>query len=173
MQVINVTTPILSPCSISLLSTNPIVDGEVITAIKDASVTYTYEKYSWGLKFNFSGVGTIQSLSVMANALTISKGVNITVSNNEAVLLNGITIKHIEGNFIQSVDYATALANIILADVSTEIYDADVDYIGNIAISINDPIVLNDNITPTDKYRVKRHTLYWDGSLSGTAKLNT
>ena len=158
---------------LSLKATQPIVEVVTVTLDADATVSYTYEEYSWGLTFTFSGTGIVRSLKVIAKAIENKQVDFISARNELSIHNNGVNEKNIAHSFIQTYDRASQIASDILESVYTDVYDIDVEYRGDIALSINDTVRIVDNITPTDKYKLRRNSLYWDGALHGTAKLNT
>lgn len=157
----------------SVSANKPIVGNVVVTVDADATVSYTYTVYSWGVTFSFSGTGTVRTISVDATYLEYAATSIITSRDIESIQLDGVNAMDISNELIQSADQAKALADEILQDASVDLYDTDVEYRGDISISINDPIKMHNGIAPTDMYFIKRHELLWNGSLAGKAKLNT
>lgn len=151
----------------------PYLSNISVNVTCDASVTYTYEVYSWGIKITFGGTGTIQAIECRGTALDTSDTSVITQRDENSVHTNGAVTRNISSDFIQTSAHAIALINRLLALSEYDKYDATVDYRGDISLSINDPIILHDGIAPIDKYNIKRHELYWNGALSGSADLNT
>ncbi len=151
----------------------PYLSNISVNVTCDASVTYTYEVYSWGIKITFGGTGTIQAIECRGTALDTSDTSVITQRDENSVHTNGAVTRNISSDFIQTSAHATALINRLLALSEYDKYDATVEYRGDISLSINDPIILHDGIAPIDKYNIKRHELYWNGALSGSADLNT
>jgi hypothetical protein len=175
IQVINDSTVFAVDGSLTkaYIATNPILGNEIFTIDADAGIMYSYTKYSWGFDVTFTGIGTIRNIACTATALEIAKAGIITRIDQNSLLLNGAVTMDISHDFFQDISTVNALADAILADSEKDIYDADVNYRGDISITAGDPIKLLDNITPSDKYIVKRNQLYWDGSLTGKAKVNT
>lgn len=139
----------------------------------DATVSYTYEAYSWGIEFSFTGTGIVRSIECSGRAVDLGHSATITRQDASSVMLNGAVTRDIESDFIQTSDLAATLINRLFELSIYDRYDAQVDYRGDIALSINEPILLLNGIAPTDKYNIKRHELFWDGSLHGSAYLNT
>lgn len=151
----------------------PYLSGLRLEINCDASVTYTSEVYSWGVKVTFGGVGTIYSIECYGTALDMSDTSTITQRDELSIHLNGSITRDIKSDFIQTATHARLLISRLLALSEYDRYDATVDYRGDISLTINDPVILHDGIAPTERYTIKRHELYWDGALSGSADLNT
>jgi hypothetical protein len=156
-----------------ITSENPIVSNFVLSITADATVAYTYQVFSWGCIITFTGTGNVTAINAAADCIEATQNTMITRKNDNDILLNGAVTTEIRSDFIQKEDFAKALAEEILADALLDIYDTDIEYRGNIALTPNDPIELLDGIAPTTNYFIKRHELSWDGSLHGKAKLNT
>jgi hypothetical protein len=173
--VLNFTSiiPIDGEYELTLASSYPIISNVSVTIGKDAGVSYSYEKYSWGVVFKFTGLGNVNSIMVSADYVLAKKDSIATSSNKELVQMDGVKVLTIDSPFIQTFDHALSLADSILQDAAVDIYDADVEYRGDISLTVNDPIILNNGIAPTKNYFIKRHELLWDGSLNGRAKINT
>lgn len=139
----------------------------------DSTVAYTYEEYSWGVILNFTGTGVVRSIVCTGNALDTSNVSIITETDEDSVRLNGSVTRDISSPFIQTIEHADTIISRIKSLSETDKYDASVDYRGDIALTINDPILLKDGIAPSERYNIKRHQLFWDGGLSGSAELNT
>jgi hypothetical protein len=139
----------------------------------DESLLYTYSVYSWGIVFNFYGTGEVRSIT--ADGTTVKAEVTSMVTNRDinSIALNGTIKRTIQSNFIQSEERASYIANRITELSKQDKYDAEVTYRGDIALSIDNPVILADGIAPINKYNIVRHELHWDGGLRGTATLNT
>lgn len=152
---------------------SPYVSDIVVSIDADSSVIYEYEVYSWGLSISFTGQGTVRSISCTGTALDTTNSATLTVRNEESIYSNGEVTRDISAEFIQTSSLASYIADRIFSLSENDKYDAEVQYRGDIALSINDPILLLDGIAPDNRYNIKRHQLLWDGGLSGTANLNT
>ena len=139
----------------------------------DDTVTYTYTVYSWGIKIAFGGSGIIHSIECYGTALDMSDTSTITQRDELSIHLNGSIARNIQSDFIQTAAHAQLLIDRLNALSTYDKYDVTVDYRGDISLTINNPIILHDGIAPTNKYTIKRHELYWDGALTGSADLNT
>lgn len=156
-----------------LTASAPLVQAPTLTIDADTTVNYTYSWYSWGIVFNFTGSGVVRSITATANCITTKQTSVVTRANQQLVSLDGTIPLNIESAFIQTYQHAVTLADTILADADLDIYDADIEYTGDISLSVNDAITLQDSIAPTSRYFIKRHELSWDGALTGKAKVNT
>ena len=152
---------------------NPYVSDIVVSIDSDISVAYDYEVYSWGISINFTGSGTVRSIICLGTALDTTDSATLTVRNEDSIHSNGEVTRDISAEFIQTSSLASYIADRIFSLSESDKYDAEVKYRGDIALSINDPILLLDGIAPDNRYNIKRHQLLWDGGLSGTANLNT
>lgn len=156
----------------TLVFSKPYVDGISISIDKDASVTYAYAVYSWGIVFTFSGSGNVRNIVCTGNALEFNES-TIVHKDDASIRLNGSITRDISADFIQTSDLASTLINRLIGLSKYDKYDATVTYRGDISLTINDPILLLDGIAPDNRYNIKRHELSWNGSLTGSADLNT
>lgn len=140
---------------------------------KDSTVKYTYEVYSWGIQFNFTGTGSVRSIYCIGTALDTSRTSVLTRRDQESIMLNGEVTRNISADFIQSSSHASILMQRLLELSTNDKFDAEINYRGDISLTINDPILLLDGLSPDSRYNIKRHKLFWNGALSGTAFLNT
>jgi len=151
----------------------PYLSDITVTVDKDSTVSYTYKAYSWGIEFSFTGTGEVRSIVCNGNALDLSTTSIITRRDDMSIKSNGAITRDIASDFIQTKALANYLTTRLFELSSNDIYDVDVTYRGDIALTINDPILLLDGIAPNNSYNIKRHELTWDGGLSGSATLNT
>lgn len=152
---------------------SPYISDIVVDVDCDATVEYTYDTYSWGIVFNFTGSGAVRSIKCVGNALDKSNTSTITHRDADSIATNGVVTRDISADFIQTSDLALYLIRRLDELAETDKYDVEVTYRGDISLTINDPILLMDGIAPSNKYNIKRHQLTWNGSLTGTANLNT
>ena len=139
----------------------------------DSTVQYTYTAYSWGIVFTFSSAGTVNSIVCYGTAVDISNSTIVTKRDAESIRLNGSITRNVESDFIQTADLAKTIVDRLFSFSDTDKYDAEVEYRGDISLTINDPILLEDGIAPDNRYNIRRHNLYWAGYLTGSADLNT
>ena len=151
----------------------PYVSNVVVNIDCDSTVRYTYVVYSWGIVFSFTGTGNVRSINCVGTALDISYSATLSRRDEESIHINGAIKRDIASDFIQTADHASILIERIASLSEYDKYDVDVEYRGDIALSINDPILLIGGIAPDNRYNIKRHELFWDGSLIGSAHLNT
>lgn len=169
----NLTFNVANVPSRTLNFSNPYISDLQITMDKDASVSYTYTVYDWGIEFTFGGSGTVRSIECVGTALDISNTATLTRKDAESVRINGVIPREVTSDFIQTSDLAAVIINRIFSLSEYDKYDATVNYRGDIAISVNDPIRLLDGIAPDNRYNIRRHKLSWNGALTGSADLNT
>lgn len=139
----------------------------------DNTVSYTYEVFSWGVTMYFTGTGTVRSVTCTGTCVDNSSSSTVTSRNDTSVRLNGAITRDIKSDFIQTMSLANELISRLNNLSEYDKYDASVQYRGDISLTINDPILLNDGIAPDNRYNIKRHELSWNGSLTGSADLNT
>lgn len=139
----------------------------------DSTVTYVYSVYSWGIAMQFTGTGTVRSILCKGSCVDTSTKTVITKQNAMSVKLNGAVTRNVNSEFIQTTDHANVIINRLFTLSEHDKYDALVEYRGDIALTINDPILLQDGIAPDNRYNIKRHELAWNGYLTGSADLNT
>lgn len=175
MQLASDTTPFnVSGTTVRTLNfSKPYVSDIVVDIVKDSSVTVTYEAYSWGLRMTLSGTGVVASVICTGNALDTSNSLTISRRDEASIWSNGSVTRDISSDFIQTVEHAETLIDRIFELSESDKYDVSVQYRGDIALTINDPILLVDGIAPDNRYNIKRHQLFWNGALTGTADLNT
>lgn len=152
---------------------NPYVSNIAVSVDCDSSVMYEYEVYSWGVEFTFSGTGNVRSISCSGNVVDISKASTVTKRDELSIYVNGAVTRNISSDFIQTNELAAMIIDRVFSLSEYDKYDAEVNYRGDIALTINDPIRLLDGIAPDNRYNIKRHKLFWNGALSGSADLNT
>lgn len=151
----------------------PYISDIDVSVTCDSTVKYTYEVYSWGIVLNFTGTGTVTEIKCVGTALDISRTSTVVGRNEQSIRTNGAVKRDISSDFIQRSALASELVNRILSLSENDKFDVDVKYRGDISLTINDPILLLDGIAPDNRYNIRRHELFWNGSLSGSAHLNT
>lgn len=139
----------------------------------DSTVSYTYEVYSWGAEFVFTGSGTVRAIECTGTGLDISNESIVSRQDDYSIKVDGAITRDIRSEFIQTESHATYLVDRLFSLSENDKYDVEVQYRGDIALTINDPVILVDGIAPDNRYNIKRHQLSWNGSLTGTANLNT
>ena len=152
---------------------NPYVSDLSVTVDCDPTVYYTYAVYSWGIKFSFVGTGKVRRISCAGTVLDVSRNATVSRRNEDSIRLNGAVTRDIQSDFIQTSDLANELLTRLYSLSELDKYDVNVEYRGDIALTINDPVLLLNGIAPDNRYNIKRHELFWNGSLSGSAYLNT
>lgn len=153
--------------------TQPLLRDLQVTVDGPSSVTYTYTAYSWGIEIAFAGRGTVNSVKCVGTVLDVRNTSTVVDQNADSVWQNGAVTRSIKADFIQTHAHARMLIDRILSLSENDKYDVEVKYRGDISLSINDPILLLDGIAPDNRYNIKRHELSWNGSLTGSAYLNT
>ena len=151
----------------------PFISDPVISVDADATVTYTYKIYSWGIEFTFAGSGNVRAISCVGTALDVSNTAVLTRKDAASIKINGAVTRNVSADFIQTSSLAALIIGRIFELSEYDKYDAKVIYRGDIALSINDPIRLLDGIAPDNRYNIRRHMLSWNGALHGSADLNT
>ena len=151
----------------------PYISDIVVSIDCDSTVSYTYDTYSWGIDINFTGSGSVRSIECTGTILDISNTSVVTRKDEASIRLNGSVARDISSDFIQDSTLAGAILSRLFSLSEDDKYDASVEYRGDIALTINDPIRLLNGIAPDNRYNIKRHQLFWNGALSGSAELNT
>lgn len=151
----------------------PYLSDLLLTIDCDDTVSYTYAVYSWGIEIAFTGTGYVRSITCAGTAVDAPDSSVITSRNDSSIKLNGAITRDVSSDFIQTSELANMLISRIRGLAALDKYDASVDYRGDISLTINDPILLLNGIAPDNRYNIKRHQLFWNGSLSGSADLNT
>lgn len=147
---------------------------EAISSVDiDSTAAYTYEWFSWGMRITFTSDGVLNSVHVVGTALSTEAVSYIHKQNDESIEENGIISCEIKSDFIQTTEHASRLADYLYERINESIYDVEVTYRGDIALTLNNKISLPEGIAPNNLYFIKRHELYWNGALNGSARLNT
>ena len=151
----------------------PYLSDVIVSVDCDSTLSYTYKTYSWGIVFDFVGTGTVRSIVCDGIVLDTSHSTIVTRRKADSVRLEGAVTRDVNSDFIQTPEHANIIIDRIFKLSENDKYDATVNYRGDIALSINDPILLNDGIAPDNRYNIRRHQLSWNGALTGSADLNT
>ena len=151
----------------------PFVSDLDLRVLCDDTVEYTYNVYSWGIDLFFTGTGKVTEVECIGTALEEASSSVITYRDDESIRVNGTVTRSISSDFIQTGQLASTLIDRLSSLSENDKYDATVNYRGDISLSINDPIRLLDGIAPDNRYNIKRHQLFWNGGLTGSAELNT
>lgn len=145
----------------------------VSTLSVDSSASYEYEAYSWGIRLTFTSTGILRSIVATGEALEVKAVTSVHLQDAASIDDNGIVPCEIRSDFIQTTEHASRLANYLYGRAVDSIYDVEVDYRGDIALTLNNKISLPEGIAPNNLYFIKRHELHWNGALNGSARLNT
>lgn len=155
----------------SFVFSYPYVDNAEVLIDCDETVVYNYNLYSWGMKITFTGSGKVRSVKVTGDSLSVTTDSSCAAVDEQKINLDGLYKVTIDSEFIQDSDRANKLAKDLLQLASLDAYYVEVDYSGDISLSISDSIKLLNGIAPKENYIISRHELYWDGSLMGSATL--
>ena len=148
--------------------------SEAVTDVAlNTTATYTYEAYSWGLRVTFTSNGTFNGIVVNALALTVDTPVSVHLQDDASIAEDGVIPCEIVSDFIQEYEQAQNLAAYLQNKLAVSVYDAEVTYRGDIRLTLNSKISMPEGIAQNNLYAIKRHELYWNGALSGSAKLST
>jgi hypothetical protein len=139
----------------------------------DTTAAYTYEWFSWGMRVTFATAGVLAGATIVGTALDVGDVSQVHVQEDESVEENGVIPCEIKSDFIQTAEHASRIASYLYSKVPSSIYEVDVTYRGDIALTLNNKISLPEGIAPDNLYFIKRHELNWNGSLSGSARLTT
>lgn len=139
----------------------------------DETVLFTYEVYSWGIVVNFTGQGNVRSIHCIGTVVDTSSTSILTRRDEDSIRLNGAVTRDIAADFIQTSELGATIMNRFFEFQTNDKFDVNVQYRGDISLSISDPIYLRDGIAPDNRYVIRRHELSWNGALTGKADLNT
>lgn len=172
-EVFNYTTPVYLSVGDSkqLQFSYPMVSMSDIQI--DSTAEIEYRVYSWGISIDALSDGVITSIVVNGVYLMTDNSQFVTRRDKEAIAANGAVHTTISSDFIQSREHALRIADRLFTDTALTKYDAEVTYRGDITLAIGDPVELVDGKAPDNKYFIKRHELYYNGALTGKARLNT
>lgn len=137
------------------------------------TAVFSKEAYSWGVVLTCVASGTFTGISASGTILVVDSASFIEKTNPEAILDNGAVERNIESVFIQTPQHAAKLLNFVYANSESSLYDVSVVYRGDIQLTLTDNVHLVDGIAPSNLYNIKRHQLFWNGALSGSADLST
>lgn len=151
----------------------PCASDFVLTIDCDTTVEYEYTAYSWGVEINFAGTGKVRSIICTGTSVDASATTTLTSRDADSIRYNGAVTRNVSSDFIQTDEQAAMIIDRLRGLSELDKYDATVEYRGDISLTINDPIRLLNGIAPDDRYNIKRHQLFWNGALSGSADLNT
>ena len=96
-----------------------------------------------------------------------------TKRNATSIRQDGAKPYTIDSELIQDRNVAKYLADSILTDITKEYYTAEINYTGDISLTLNNFIWYKDGLATPNYYLIKRHNLYWAGYLTGSATLST
>lgn len=146
---------------------------EIQSITIDTTATYSYEWFSWGMQVTFTSDGVLTGVTIVGTALEVGDASHVHMQEDMSIEDNGIVPCDIKNDFIQTTEHASRIAQYLYDKVPDNVYDVEVTYRGDIALTLNNKISLPEGIAPSNLYFIKRHELSWNGALSGTARLNT
>ena len=135
------------------------------------TVTADITNYGWGAEIIFDGIGDVNFVHCVAEAIITDSTLVVTREKSEEIQVNGSIPIDIQSPFIQTEARAAEIADTVLLNTDDTRYRAEVAYRGDIAITCNDIIKMTSGIAPTDLYTLLRHELFLNGALSGKAVL--
>lgn len=154
-----------------LTFSSPVESIKTVTV--DSTATYNTKAYSWGMEISFTSDGVLNGAIVVGNAISVNAVSYIHQQNDVSIEDNGIIPCEVKSDFIQTAEHASRLADYLYSRIDESVYDVEVTYRGDISLTLNNKISLPEGIAPNNLYFIKRHELYWNGALSGSARLNT
>lgn len=175
VQLINVSQPqpVWAEQQLSMPFSAPCTDLSSLVTSIDTTAIYRIEVYGWGINIYFESAGTLNSVVIHGTALQTHAGISIIQKDDAAILQDGHITKTVESPFIQDVGYAQSLADSLFKMYTAQQFNAEVTYRGDATLTITDPIVISDAISPNVYYTIRNHSLMWNGGMSGTASLFT
>lgn len=174
VEIINIDVPftVVAGETKDFAYTQPATSQQYISTSIPASA-YTVQFFSWGCRVTFNINTTVTDLVVTAQVVKQEDGAVLVARNETSVREDGEILREVRARFIQETERARLIASQMLAASNDSIYNAEVRYTGDIALSIGDPIKVLDGIAPTDNYLMRRQELFWNGGLSGNAFITT
>lgn len=139
----------------------------------EASASVEYELYAWGMSIRANVDCTISTVQVTGTYLSIDSSQSIARKDEESIRANGTVVSNVSSDLIQTAEHANRIVDYLFAGTALTKYDAEVTYRGDISLTIGDPIELLNGRAPINSYFIKRHELYFNGALTGTARLST
>ncbi len=137
------------------------------------STLYIASYYSWGIRIEFTGTVTVNTIVGTATTLVFDRQQEVIKRSATRASDEGVIVSRVESDLIQDIATADAIATNLLQASYNSIYDAEVRYTGNIGVAIGDNIRLLDGVAPVDNYTLQQHELHWNGALTGTAYITT
>ncbi len=134
---------------------------------------YTRESYSWGSRIKFTNAGTVNSITITGSAVSQDGSIEMVGVNNEASRVDGEILEVIDNPYIQTEAHARSILSSLLTVSADSMYDTTVKYTGDMSLTIGDAVRLLDGISPLDLYMIRRQELFWNGGLTGSARLST
>lgn len=172
-EVFNYTTPMhLTAGDIKQLQFSyPMLSASSVNIESTAEITY--KVYAWGISIEALSDGVISSVVINGTYLLLDASQYVTRQDRVAIMAGGAVSSTITSDFIQSREHAIRVADRLFIDTALTRYDAEISYRGDITLAIGDTVELVDGKAPDNRYFIKRHEFYYNGALTGTARLNT
>lgn len=172
-EALNYTTPIYLSAGDSkqLQFSYPMLSMSDIFIDSDAEIEYSV--HGWGVSIKAVTDGVIRKVLVNGISLIPDTSQFVTRRDTASILANGAVHSVITSDFIQSREHALRIADRLFEDAALTKYDAEITYRGDLTLAIGDPVELVDGKAPDNKYFIKRHEFYYNGAMTGTARLNT
>lgn len=150
------------------------VQNPVVTCDTGMSVTGV-QQYVWGMRItvknNNISAANVNSITVTGTPLTASGVITQVAQDKVSILEDGKIKSTVDCPFIQTVAYATELANTILQVYKNQLKDVSLDSRGNIAIAVGNVVKVKSEFdTEGTDYTVFRQDINWDGALDATVE---
>jgi hypothetical protein len=159
--------------TMEVVFTKPTLNGAVILATTStgAVVDVTMEQYSWGALLTFNATANVTTMTITGTTIDSEYAEVVAIEDTESIYEDGVNIAKIESELIQTAARARQVATELLAEADGAPYTLDVQYRGDISLTLGDGIQLVDKYAPTTPYYIYRHNLNFMGGLTGSATL--
>lgn len=175
VQAITITDETKITLNFNGYCTNTELDPPTLNIVKDENVTIKdYTWYEWGCDLTFTGSGTVESITVNGSYVTLQSTTFVQSRDEEAIFNDGELEITIDNIYIQSYDYAKYLADLMLEQVQSLKFNAEVSNRGDFLATLNDKVHLTDGLAyDYNNYKITKQNMKWDGSLTCETSLLT
>ncbi|MNH15109.1 hypothetical protein D3C79_747160 [compost metagenome] len=151
----------------------PVTEVQEPAIIHDGLITVdSYQAYAWGIEITFTNESTapqdVESIVVKGRALEVSN-TRIAIAEDAISIRDEGKYKYelTTNEFIQDINLAQTIANLILVTYKDPRHDVVLDSRGHVSLTLGHRVSVPDysNDLLTD-YTIVRQSLSWDGALS-------
>lgn len=164
--------PILIPAGQTIAVTinyniKPVISPQISLA-DAADTSVVIQNYGWGAEITLCNQGAQAehvTLTISGKPLKVLNQDRVVARDEDSIVDLGVLRYELRNPLVQTRDAAQQLADAILSTVADPRRDVEIDWRGNPALELGDPIIVAKNA-----YMVIRQELSWAGALG--AKLN-